>query len=408
MYKELLDELNSLNLSPEELETLAAEILPQLSKEASAEAIYNDTADILAQEAGMEILAGLTLNITYGTPDAAAKSFEVMASILPSEAIEKFASYMIQFITKEAGEMADQEKVASEEFQLEKEALVGEALEFLGQYGKSALSALKDTGSAIKGVADVAKARGANPIAAVGQGLLSDTKDFALQHPLATAGGAILGANALTNNTPTQPVQQHQPKVAGVVALDMEKMAAKLNSEERNSLPDSDFVFPKERRYPIHDISHARAALRFAAGTADEATVRRAVHAKYPGIDQQEKAAATQLEQLDNAKEEGGFAGGVAGGAILGTAGVLHGKSLSGMAGKGLLGVLAGQSFGRHVGAKALEDRTRKRLEEEQRKKHKKEASEATGITKAIASVADDIAVAGKKKDDNKESQGEQ
>ena len=47
---------------------------------------------------------------------------------------------------------------------------------------------------------------------------------------------------------------------------------ARLTTEERNELPDSDFVYPKERRYPIQDIDQARIALRMvkAYGTDSE------------------------------------------------------------------------------------------------------------------------------------------
>ena len=60
-----------------------------------------------------------------------------------------------------------------------------------------------------------------------------------------------------------------------------------LTSKERESLPDSAFVFPKERKYPIHNIEHARNALARVSqfGSADEkAKVRSAVKAKYPSI----------------------------------------------------------------------------------------------------------------------------
>jgi hypothetical protein len=62
---------------------------------------------------------------------------------------------------------------------------------------------------------------------------------------------------------------------------------AKLTSAERNSLPDSSFALPG-RRYPIHDLNHAHAALSEVAkhGTPDEkAKVRAAVHSRYPEID---------------------------------------------------------------------------------------------------------------------------
>ena len=62
---------------------------------------------------------------------------------------------------------------------------------------------------------------------------------------------------------------------------------AKLSSKRRNNLPRSAFVYPNQRRYPIHDIKHARAALSQSArkdtfGSA--AKVRRAVLKKYPSL----------------------------------------------------------------------------------------------------------------------------
>lgn len=61
---------------------------------------------------------------------------------------------------------------------------------------------------------------------------------------------------------------------------------AKLTSKKRNSLSGSSFALPG-RRYPIEDASHARNALSRVSqfGTSSEkTTVRRKVHAKFPGI----------------------------------------------------------------------------------------------------------------------------
>jgi hypothetical protein len=66
----------------------------------------------------------------------------------------------------------------------------------------------------------------------------------------------------------------------------------KLTTEARSALPDSDFVFPEERRYPIHDKNHARNALARVSqhGTPEEkAKVRAAVHRRYPDIGQEKK-----------------------------------------------------------------------------------------------------------------------
>ena len=60
-----------------------------------------------------------------------------------------------------------------------------------------------------------------------------------------------------------------------------------LSSSSRNRMKSGSFALPKERKYPIGDISHARNALsRVAAnGTPEEKKrVRAAVHRKYPSL----------------------------------------------------------------------------------------------------------------------------
>lgn len=62
---------------------------------------------------------------------------------------------------------------------------------------------------------------------------------------------------------------------------------AKLTSKERNNLPEGDFVFPGERRYPIEDASHARNALSRVSqfGSEEEKKkVREKVGKRFPGI----------------------------------------------------------------------------------------------------------------------------
>jgi hypothetical protein len=61
-------------------------------------------------------------------------------------------------------------------------------------------------------------------------------------------------------------------------------IGAKLTSQARADLPASDFVFPDERRYPIHDESHARNALARSSGKPEEAAVRAAVYKRYPDL----------------------------------------------------------------------------------------------------------------------------
>ena len=67
-----------------------------------------------------------------------------------------------------------------------------------------------------------------------------------------------------------------------------------LTSEERNKLPESDFAV-RGRRYPIHDEAHARDALARASGKPEEATVRAAVHRRYPNIGKQGPAAKSGM-----------------------------------------------------------------------------------------------------------------
>ena len=61
-----------------------------------------------------------------------------------------------------------------------------------------------------------------------------------------------------------------------------------LSTKARNALPDSDFVFPKERKYPIPDLAHARNAIArvMANGTPEEQKkVKAAVKRKFPSIE---------------------------------------------------------------------------------------------------------------------------
>lgn len=69
---------------------------------------------------------------------------------------------------------------------------------------------------------------------------------------------------------------------------------AKLTAKTRNALPKSSFVFPKTRKFPISDPNHARNALSRAGakGGSVEATVRAAVHRKFPSIGGMDKAGS--------------------------------------------------------------------------------------------------------------------
>jgi hypothetical protein len=67
---------------------------------------------------------------------------------------------------------------------------------------------------------------------------------------------------------------------------------AKLKAATRKAMPTKDFALPAKRQggkggYPIEDKAHARDALSRVSGNgspAEKATVRRKVHAKFPGI----------------------------------------------------------------------------------------------------------------------------
>ena len=75
----------------------------------------------------------------------------------------------------------------------------------------------------------------------------------------------------------------------GIQDLDdlLVKHAKELTTEKRKNLPDSSFVFPDDRSYPIHDKSHAQNALARVEqhGTPEEkAKVKRKVREKYPDM----------------------------------------------------------------------------------------------------------------------------
>jgi len=60
-----------------------------------------------------------------------------------------------------------------------------------------------------------------------------------------------------------------------------------LTAEARRKLKTSDFAIPEERKYPIHDESHARNALSRVGefgSPAEKDKVRAAVHKRYPNI----------------------------------------------------------------------------------------------------------------------------
>lgn len=62
---------------------------------------------------------------------------------------------------------------------------------------------------------------------------------------------------------------------------------AKLKKGQRKKLAASSFAYPAQRKYPIHDRAHARAALSRAASSKTSGSyghVAAAVNRKYPGM----------------------------------------------------------------------------------------------------------------------------
>ena len=57
---------------------------------------------------------------------------------------------------------------------------------------------------------------------------------------------------------------------------------ARLTAAARRALPASAFVFPKTRKYPIHDRAHARAALSYARRNGVYGKVAAKVRSRYP------------------------------------------------------------------------------------------------------------------------------
>jgi len=60
---------------------------------------------------------------------------------------------------------------------------------------------------------------------------------------------------------------------------------AVLNAAARNALPTSSFAMPAQRRFPINNPSHARAALSMAHYAPNPSAIRAAVARRFPAID---------------------------------------------------------------------------------------------------------------------------
>lgn len=89
------------------------------------------------------------------------------------------------------------------------------------------------------------------------------------------------------------------------VGEDLEK--GQLSAEGRKHIDDKNFAIPSERKYPIHDVAHARNALSRVAqnGTPEEKSkVKAAVHRKYPELAKTEKAEYCAPEKGQLAQSE--------------------------------------------------------------------------------------------------------
>jgi hypothetical protein len=78
----------------------------------------------------------------------------------------------------------------------------------------------------------------------------------------------------------------------------------KLSSKERNKLPDSAFALPKERKYPIHNITHAKNALARSSGKPEEKRVKAAVYKKYPSLKESIDESISELKSIAAALSE--------------------------------------------------------------------------------------------------------
>jgi hypothetical protein len=94
----------------------------------------------------------------------------------------------------------------------------------------------------------------------------------------------------ISSKTPLPESKQIKEYVHDLTKL--KKQAEKLTDRGRAQIKDSNFVFPEKKKYPIHDKTHARAALRFVAmhgDSSEKQKVKNAVKNKYPDISVNEK-----------------------------------------------------------------------------------------------------------------------
>lgn len=81
---------------------------------------------------------------------------------------------------------------------------------------------------------------------------------------------------------------------------------AKLTTKKRNKLSKKSFAEPGKRAYPINDKSHARNALARVSqfgSSSEKATVRAAVHKKFPGIGKKKKGKQFAAGAFERARK---------------------------------------------------------------------------------------------------------
>jgi hypothetical protein len=79
----------------------------------------------------------------------------------------------------------------------------------------------------------------------------------------------------------------------------LELVEKKLAYKARKNLPSSDFALPQKRKYPIHDMKHARNALsRVSAhgSPAEKKTIKAKVRKRYPSIEVSEEVKVVEPE----------------------------------------------------------------------------------------------------------------
>jgi len=78
----------------------------------------------------------------------------------------------------------------------------------------------------------------------------------------------------------------------------LEKIAKKLTTTGREHIKPSNFVFPKEEKYPIHDLAHARNALARVSANgspSEKASVESKVYSKYPALKERSQEKTSEL-----------------------------------------------------------------------------------------------------------------